>query len=120
MPTGKKAKWNKETAADVRILALAGVPYAEIARLVGLGKNTLPKIYRAELDAGGSRATANVAASLYQNAMKGNVVAQIFWLKTRGGWTEQGNTDSNSAPLKIDVRVTNKGERLKPEDFDEK
>jgi hypothetical protein len=29
-----------------------------------------------------------VARSLYMKALKGNVVAQIFWLKTRAGWKE--------------------------------
>ena len=35
-----------------------------------------------------THANAMVASSLYMKAIKGNVVARIFWLKTRAGWKE--------------------------------
>ena len=37
---------------------------------------------------GGDQGQAEVAGFLFNSAKKGNVTAQIFWLKTRAGWKE--------------------------------
>jgi hypothetical protein len=49
---------------------------------------SLTQHYRDELDLGETKANAQVAGYLFNAAKKGNVTAQIFWLKTRAKWRE--------------------------------
>jgi hypothetical protein len=72
----------------VQTMAAAGIQSEAICLVMGVSGKTLRKHYRAELDTAVTRANAMVASSLYMKAIKGNVVAQIFWLKTRAGWKE--------------------------------
>jgi hypothetical protein len=72
----------------VQTMAAAGIQSEAICLVMGVSGKTLRKHYRAELDTSLIRANAMVASSLYMKALKGNVVAQIFWLKTRAGWKE--------------------------------
>src|SRR6478736_9649059 len=55
---------------------------------VGIAAKTLRKHFRAELDAGHSKANAKVAGNLYRIATGSGpeaVTAAIFWLKVRAG-----------------------------------
>lgn len=73
----------------VKSLAAVGIPHEDIARKVGVrSPKTLRKYFRTELNEGATDANYSVAQSLYANAKTGNVIAQIFWLKTRAGWKE--------------------------------
>jgi hypothetical protein len=72
----------------VKTMAAAGITSEAICLVIGVSGKTLRKHYRTELDTSAIRATAVVAGSLYRKAVNGNVAAQIFWLKTRGGWKE--------------------------------
>ena len=56
--------------------------------MIGVSGKTLRKHYRKELDLAAIKANADVAGFLFNSAKKGNVTAQIFWLKTRAGWKE--------------------------------
>ena len=67
---------------------MAGYRDSEIADLVGCAESTLKKYYAAELSRGRKIANAKVVTALFNNAMKGNVAAQIFWCKARLGWRE--------------------------------
>jgi len=73
---------------QVRSLAARGVPQEKIATIVNCDAKTLRKPFRDELDRGMAEADAEITGALFDNAMKGNVVAQIFYLKTRAGWRE--------------------------------
>ena len=73
---------------QVETLAAYGIPEAEIARVVSIDPKTLRKHYREELDLATTKANAQVAGFLFNSARKGNVTAQIFWLKTRACWKE--------------------------------
>ena len=72
----------------VKSMAAAGIQSEAICLVIGVSGKTLRKHYREELDTSAIKATAMVAGSLYMKAIKGNVTAQIFWLKTRAGWKE--------------------------------
>lgn len=73
----------------VKMLAGLGIKEADIARVLEISEPTLRKHFRRELDIGITMAVANVGQSLYLNATKKmNVTAQIFFLKTKGGWRE--------------------------------
>jgi len=74
-------------------MASHGVPEADIARCLGIGRSTLRAHYADELATGRIRANAAVASALFATALgegSGAVVASIFWLKCRAGWREPG------------------------------
>ena len=44
-----------------------------------------------------AEANAIVSGCLFANAKGGNTTAQIFWMKTRGGWRERQPADDRDA-----------------------
>ena len=95
---------------QVSQLAAVGTPQDQICRMVinpetgkGIGLATLNLYFREELDLGSAKATAAVGGALYNQAINGNVSAQIFWMKTRGKWRESAQTieitGENGGPL---------------------
>src|SRR3984893_9482798 len=79
---------NETVREKVRHLAGVGVRQDDIARIIGCAPKTLRKRCRDDLDRGVAEANAMVSGSLFAAAKAGNVVAQIFWLKTRAHWRE--------------------------------
>ena len=80
---------NDTVREKVRHLAGVGVRQDDIARIIGCAPKTLRKRCRDDLDRGVAEANAMVSGSLFAAAKGGNVVAQIFWLKTRAHWHER-------------------------------
>ena len=80
---------NETVREKVRHLAGVGVRQDDIARIIGCAPKTLRKRCRDDLDRGVAEANAMVSGSLFAAAKGGNVVAQIFWLKTRAQWRER-------------------------------
>ena len=78
-----------EDAKTVEALAIAGVKQSLIADIVKISEPTLRKNFRRELDTSKARANAIISQALFKKAKDGNVVAQIFWLKTQAGWKEK-------------------------------
>lgn len=91
--TGRKAYAPTEKEArQVRTLSGMGTRCADIAKVLGISESTLRKYYAEDLEIGCIQANAKVAESLFKQATneeKPNIVAAIFWLKTRAGWKEQ-------------------------------
>ena len=81
----------------MRHLAGLGVRQDDIARIVKCSPKTLRKRCRDDLDCGVAEANAIVSGSLFAAAKGGNVVAQIFWLKTRAQWRERPAPDDRAA-----------------------
>ena len=103
-----------ETRSNVKALASVGTTQEHIAIYLGIDVKTLRKHYRRELDTSLIIANSNVAKSLYKNANDGNVTAQIFWLKTKGGWSERkAQLEAELLQLEID-RI--KSEKLLQDD----
>src|SRR5437868_4407461 len=88
---------NETVREKVRHLAGVGVRQDDIAKMIGCAPKTLRKRCRDDLDRGVAEANAMVSGSLFAAAKGGNVVAQIFWLKTRAQWRERSVSD-NLAP----------------------
>src|SRR5215472_6951381 len=65
-----------------------GFTQEKIAALVGTTKPTLEKHFREELDRGMAVTQFKVGNSLVENALAGNVAAQIWYTKTQMGWKE--------------------------------
>ena len=92
-----------ETRSNVKALASVGTTQEHIAIYLDIDVKTLRKHYRRELDTSLIIANSNVAKSLYKNANDGNVTAQIFWLKTKGGWSERrAQLEAELLQLEID------------------
>lgn len=101
MPAGRPEgttiipEFDDEKIKKVEFLTGAGFRVEDIAGYFGVSRATFyrymdndPRIVEA-LEKGRVSINAGVAGSLYKNAMAGNVVAQMFWLKTRARWREQ-------------------------------
>lgn len=86
---------NRQTVAD---LAAFGIPHEHIARHIGVSAPTLTAYYSADLENGLHDTTAKVAGVLVKAALKGNVGACIFWLKTRARWTVATEANTPDAP----------------------
>ena len=78
-----------EDSKTVEALAIAGCKQSLIADIVKVSEPTLRKNFRKELDTSKARANAVISQALFKKAKDGNVVAQIFWLKTQAGWKEK-------------------------------
>ncbi len=94
------------SAADrrlVREMSQYGTPEEGIARVLGMSASWVRKHFRKELDTAATQKNNKVAASLYRLAVPGkgkraNVVACIFWLKTRARWKEDRTPDLPQVP----------------------
>lgn len=84
----------------IHMLAAVGTDREIIARAVGISRTTMLKYYRAVLNDAKTLAIGRMAVALYRKGLRGNVTAQIFYLKCQGGW--QSATDGSGA---IDPRV---------------
>jgi hypothetical protein len=73
----------------VEAYAAVGVPQLDIARLIGISLPTLYDRYRDQLDLGKAKANAQVAKTLFREAVNGNMTAAIFWMKAQAGWREK-------------------------------
>lgn len=90
-------------------LALAGIDQRVVAEILDINKSTLIKYFKSELQNSKALRLGNVAGALYNNAITGNVTAQIFYMKTQGGWREtQGIELSGSVDLVSVVNVIRK------------
>lgn len=76
------------TRLQVETSAGLGLPHEQIAALIGIDDKTLRKHYRTELDVGKAKASANIARSLYNKAIKGDTTAMIWWTKAQMKWSE--------------------------------
>jgi hypothetical protein len=75
-----------------------------IAAILGISEPTLRKHFAWELEHSNAELLADVAGVLHDRAMKGDVTACIFILKTRAGWRETDRreiTGADGAPLKM-------------------
>ncbi len=87
-------KPDDKTRRQIEILAgVCGMPHRMIARVFDISLNTLKKYYKVELKHGKISTNSRVVMSLFNQCMKGNVTAQIFWLKTQAGWKETGGLE---------------------------
>ncbi len=80
-----------------------------------ISEPTLKKYFKKEIEHGRLKANFKVANALYKNATDGgNVTAQIWWLKTQGGWREtpqtHEHTGKNGAPIEQRTTVINEAQ----------
>ncbi len=100
---------NLKLSAKVKKMAALGMDHALIAKRVGLTLAQLETAFCRELQIASLEMKAFVGASLFQNAVSGSVGAQIFWLKTRAGWSETVRREISGpqgAPIAIKLANT--------------
>lgn len=85
------------------LVGLVGLAQTEVAAFLGVDLKTLRACYEKELRTASIKANSTVAKALFTSAKDGNTQAQIFWLKTRAGWTEK-----TSVSIDPGVRVLSK------------
>lgn len=121
MAKGRKPRiWTDEDRAKIKDLAGKGLTHEQIAHCMGISpgkwhahKAKDPSLAEA-VNIGRASAIKDVANALYENAMKGNVTAQIFFLKNRSPdeWKdrkENVHTGVDGGPIQLtDVERTAK------------
>ena len=108
-----KITFTKKGVEQIRKLA----PYLtqeQIADFFGMGERTFrrildrdEKVVRAYRE-GKADVLSQVAENLVRRALDGNITASIFYLKTRGGWSEVSRheikTETSDGPTEIVIR----------------
>lgn len=110
---GKRFEPTEETRKLVEQMAAVGITRDQICSVVELSLKTLLKYFRKELETSATKANAKMGGALYANGIRGNVTAQIFWMKTRAGWREKDHEDSSKEqpPSTIVLNVMPKPDR---------
>lgn len=76
----------------------------QLALKLGISSDTLSLHMKDELAAARVDAVALVAGKLFQQAMKGDRTSQIFFLKTKGGWTQRQQIEvEGQASIKLNL-----------------
>lgn len=84
---------SKDDLKKIGLMSIAGITHDQIASVMEVTKKTLykNKEVRKILDDSLTQANSRVAGVLYNAALKGNMTAVIFWLKTRARWKDSGD-----------------------------
>lgn len=88
----------------VRLLARAGTRHDIIAGIMGCSVDTLTRRFADELSDGLEHANALVGATLFANAMGGDLTAIIWWEKTRAGMRDiarHEHTGADGRPIEL-------------------
>jgi hypothetical protein len=86
-------------ARQVEAMAGYGLPAEDIAQVLRMDVEDLRRRYADELEDGRIKANSKVAENLFRKATgegREAVVAAIFWLKTRAGWRETQQIESDA------------------------
>lgn len=84
---------------EIEMMASVGMTTKQIADALHINPSVFGRLLKNDpvvqeaVDRGLARGVKMVTDSLFQNAMKGNVAAQIFWLKNRGAWQDKTDID---------------------------
>lgn len=66
-----------------------GISHPVIASMLGISHDTLSRHFATELEHGLELASSMVAGAIYRKAVKGDVLAGQFWLKSRAKWRDR-------------------------------
>jgi hypothetical protein len=88
--SGGQNKINVTSEMRAQVLAMVGfgIPQEQIAVVMHISPRSLQNRFKPELAEGGIKANSKIIEGLYNQAMKGNISALIFWAKCKCGWRE--------------------------------
>jgi len=94
-----RPRWIPPSLDVIEELAARGLNNEQIGAAFGVSHDTIrnrtldtPGFHDAVMR-GRSRGVANVANAIYENAMKGDTIAQIFFLKAIGKWNDRAGME---------------------------
>ena len=91
---GRAFEFPKMDLDEVEMMASVGMSTKQIADALHLSPSQFGKMMQVDpvvkeaVDRGVARGVKIITDSLFQNAVKGNVAAQIFWLKNKAAWKD--------------------------------
>jgi hypothetical protein len=86
---------------DVEAWVRAGLQPPDIAILLNVSRQTIDRHFKRELQVARIKVKAAIGASLTQKALRGNLTAQIFWLRTQAKWNVRvEHTGADGGPIK--------------------
>lgn len=109
MPDPTPHKPTDQNREFVFNMSRAGITQSQIADIIGIDDKTLRKYYREELDNATALTVTQVAGCLLKKALDGDTPSQIFYLKTKGGWSEKLNIDMNQKINIVEIDSDDKG-----------
>lgn len=97
---------NLDHTKRVYDMSRAGIPAHLIAKIIGIGEDTLKKYYEHELSIATPEAVEAIANTVYSQALNdGCTKSQALYLKTRGakfGWVERQVIDNVQSQEELD------------------
>lgn len=110
----KKAVFTEEQRKQAQRMAAVGVTAETIARYFDCDIEALYREAGEAMKRGRAETEAAIAGTLVRDALAGNTTAQLFWLKTKGGWRETTHLEIDTKNNVINFNV------LSPEEFEKK
>lgn len=90
---------NEEHRQMVKTYAVV-LTQEQLAKHMGMSVDTLTKHYRKEFDQAVAMAVANVGSKLVKKAMAGHFGAMVFFLRTKGKWSQRVEVSGpNGGPI---------------------
>lgn len=104
--SGPKAiKRDEEKAQVVRLLKMGGLDNIAIASYIGIGKDTMYKLYKDEMEQGKVHCDAIALGALMQKIIEGDTASILFYCKTRLGFRETKEDDQPKAREPITINI---------------
>lgn len=97
--SGKPYSLPKVDLDEIEMMASVGMTTKQIADALHLSPSVFGRLVKNDpvvqeaIDRGQARGVKMVTDALFQNAMKGNVAAQIFYLKNKAAWADKQELD---------------------------
>lgn len=97
--TGKPYSLPKVDLDEIEMMASVGMTVKQIADALHLSPSVFGRLVKNDpvvqeaIDRGQARGVKMITDALFQNAMKGNVAAQIFYLKNKAAWADRQELD---------------------------
>ncbi len=85
---GEEAHPKKALSEKIRRASALGVPQDDMCKLFKIGKDSLHKYYREDLDIGTTAVTMGVGGKIIEAALKGEQWACALYATRRMGWKE--------------------------------
>lgn len=117
MPGRKKKELTTEQITQLEDLVASGLGVMDCCRALDISWDTFNKLRQKSeisdaIKKGTARGRSIIVSSLFENAKKGNTVAQIFWLKNKGGEGEWQDRQEQQININLKDVIDNAQQRI--------